>query len=112
MDAVKNSAIAGQAMAELAATLPNTGGAVAFFAGDNDMATFGAQLASFGVSMKNYSKSVSGLDSDAVANSAIAGKTLVELQIPFRIPEVWSHSSRATTIWRPLAISWFPLERR
>lgn len=79
VDAVKNSAIAGQAMAELAATLPNTGGAVAFFAGDNDMATFGAQLASFGVSMKNYSKSVSGLDGDAVANSAIAGKTLVEL---------------------------------
>ena len=79
VDAVKNSAIAGQAMAELAATLPNTGGAVAFFAGDNDMATFGVQLASFGVSMKNYSKSVSGLDSDAVANSAIAGKTLVEL---------------------------------
>ena len=79
VDAVKNSAIAGQAMAELAATLPNTGGAVAFFAGDNDMATFGAQLASFGVSMKNYSKSVSGLDSDAVENSAIAGKTLVEL---------------------------------
>lgn len=79
VDAVKNSAIAGQAMAELAATLPNTGGAVAFFAGDNDMATFGAQLASFGVSMKNYSKSVSGLDGDAVENSAIAGKTLVEL---------------------------------
>lgn len=79
VDSVKNSAIAGQAMAELAATLPNTGGAVAFFAGDNDMATFGAQLASFGVSMKNYSKSVSGLDGDAVANSAIAGKTLVEL---------------------------------
>lgn len=79
VDAVKNSAIAGQAMAELAATLPNTGGAVAFFAGDNDMATFGAQLASFGVSMKNYSKSVSGLDGDVVENSAIAGKTLVEL---------------------------------
>lgn len=79
VDAVKNSVIAGQAMAELAATLPNTGGAVAFFAGDNDMATFGAQLASFGVSMKNYSKSVSGLDGDAVENSAIAGKTLVEL---------------------------------
>ena len=78
-DAVNNAAIAGKAMAEMAATLPNTGGAVAFFAGDNDMSAFGDQLASFGVSMKNYSKSVSGLDSDAVANSAIAGKTLVEL---------------------------------
>ena len=79
VDAVKNSAIAGQAMSELAATLPNTGGVVAFFAGDNEMATFGDQLASFGESMKNYSKSVSGLDGDAVANSAVAGKTLVEL---------------------------------
>lgn len=79
VDAVTNSAIAGQAMAELANTLPNTGGAVAFFTGDNDMATFGEQLASFGESMKEYSKSVSGLDEDAVTNSAVAGKTLVEL---------------------------------
>ena len=79
VDAVKNSAIAGQAMSELAATLPNTGGAVAFFVGDNDMATFGEQLTSFGESMKKYSKSVSGLDGDAVTNSAVAGKTLVEL---------------------------------
>ena len=78
-DAVTNAATAGKAMAEMAATLPNTGGAVAFFAGDNDMATFGEQLVSFGESMKNYSKSVSGLDGDAVANSAVAGKTLVEL---------------------------------
>lgn len=80
VEAVTNSAIAGQAMAELAATLPNTGGAVAFFAGDNDLATFGEQLVSFGEAMKAYSDSVTGMDSAAVTASATAAKALAELQ--------------------------------
>lgn len=80
MEAVTNSAIAGQAMSELAATLPNTGGAVAFFAGDNDLATFGEQLVSFGEAMKAYSDSVTGMDSAAVTASATAAKALAELQ--------------------------------
>ena len=79
VEAVTNSAIAGQAMSELAATLPNTGGAVAFFAGDNDLATFGEQLVSFGASIKSYAQEVTGLDTDAVASSTVAGQTLVEL---------------------------------
>ena len=79
MEAVTNSAIAGQAMSELAATLPNTGGAIAFFAGDNDLATFGEQLVSFGASIKSYAQEVTGLDTDAVASSTVAGQTLVEL---------------------------------
>lgn len=79
VEAVTNSAIAGQAMSELAATLPNTGGAIAFFAGDNDLATFGEQLVSFGASIKSYAQEVTGLDTDAVASSAVAGQTLVEL---------------------------------
>ena len=79
VEAVTNSAIAGQAMLELAATLPNTGGAVAFFAGDNDLATFGEQLVSFGASIKSYAQEVTGLDTDAVASSTVAGQTLVEL---------------------------------
>ena len=79
VEAVTNSAIAGQAMSELAATLPNTGGAVAFFAGDNDLATFGEQLVSFGASIKIYPQEVTGLDTDAVASSTVAGQTLVEL---------------------------------
>lgn len=80
VEAVTNSAIAGQAMSELAATLPNTGGAVAFFAGDNDLATFGEQLVPFGEAMKAYSDSVTGMDSAAVTASATAAKALAELQ--------------------------------
>lgn len=78
-EAVQNAAIAGQAMAEMAATLPNTGGAVAFFTGDNDMETFGEQLVPFGRAIKEYSEVVAGLDTDAVVNSATAGQALVEL---------------------------------
>lgn len=80
VEAVTNSAIAGQAMSELAATLPNTGGAVAFFTGDNDLATFGDQLVPFGEAMKAYSDSVTGMDSAAVTASATAAKALAELQ--------------------------------
>lgn len=80
VEAVTNSAIAGQAMSELAATLPNTGGAVAFFAGDNDLETFGEQLVPFGEAMKAYSDSVTGMDSAAVTASATAVKALAELQ--------------------------------
>lgn len=79
VDAVTNSAIAGQAMSELANTLPNTGGVVTFFTGNNDLDTFGEQLVSFGTSIKTYSETVGEMDGDAVSNSAIAGKALVEL---------------------------------
>ncbi|NCE64067.1 phage tail tape measure protein [Pseudoflavonifractor sp. 524-17] len=78
-DTVVNAATAGKAMAEMAATLPNSGGVVGFFAGENDMAAFGQQLTAFGVAIKNYSLTVKGLDGDAVANSAAAGKAMVEL---------------------------------
>lgn len=80
VEAVTNSAIAGQAMSELAATLPNTGGAVAFFTGDNDLETFGEQLVPFGEAMKAYSDSVTDMDSAAVTASATAAKALAELQ--------------------------------
>ena len=78
-DAIQNAAIAGKAMAELAATLPNTGGAVEFFTGGNDMDDFGEQLIPFGKAIKEYSEVVDGMNVDAVTNSAIAGKALVEL---------------------------------
>lgn len=79
VDAVVNSATAGQALVELANTVPNTGGAVAFFTGDNDLATFGEQIVVFGHAMNEYSQTVSGIDGEAVANSATAGAALVEL---------------------------------
>ena len=79
VDAVTNSATAGKAMVELASTIPNCGGVVGFFTGENNLDTFGTQLLSFGNSIKAYSLAVKGMDTDAVTNSAAAGQALVEL---------------------------------
>lgn len=78
-DAIVNSATAGKALVELADTVPNTGGVVAFFTGNNDVNTFGEKLVPFGEAMKAYSEAIMGMDSAAVTNSATAGKALVEL---------------------------------
>lgn len=78
-DAIVNSATAGKALVELADTVPNTGGVVAFFTGNNDVDTFGEKIVPFGEAMKAYSEAIMGMDSAAITNSATAGKALVEL---------------------------------
>ena len=78
-DAVTKASIAGKAMAEMATTIPNSGGVVGFFAGENDMDKFGEQLVPFGEAMMDFSIAVKGLDADAIVNSATAGKALIEL---------------------------------
>lgn len=76
---VTEAANAGKAMAEMASTIPNSGGVVGFFAGENDMDAFGEQLVPFGEAMKEFSIAVTGLDADVVVNSVTAGKALMEL---------------------------------
>ena len=55
---VANAATAGKALAEMAATIPNTGGLVSFFAGENDMTAFGKQLVPFGEAMKQFGDAI------------------------------------------------------
>lgn len=78
-EAVLASSQAAKNLAEMAATLPNEGGLLGFFAGENDMATFGSQLVSFGSSLKLYSLNVAGLDVEAVDVSVAATKSLAEM---------------------------------
>ena len=78
-EVVANAAVAGKTLAEMAATLPNSGGVVGFFAGENDMGAFGDQLVPFGEAMKEFSIAVTGLNADVVVNSVTAGKALMEL---------------------------------
>ena len=77
--AVTSAATAGTMMAEMANTIPNTGGLVKWFAGDNDMATFGTQLIAFGTAIKSFSSEVSGLDEGAVTAAATAGSMMAEM---------------------------------
>ena len=79
--AVTAAANAGKAMAEMAKTIPNSGGVVGFFAGNNDMDTFAAQLIPFGTAITQFSKTVAGkIDESAVTSAANAGLLMASLQ--------------------------------
>lgn len=71
---IQASVTAGHALAELADALPNSGGVAGFFAGNNDMDTFGSNLEKFGKSLVNFSNTVSGLNISGVT-SKLSGFT-------------------------------------
>lgn len=91
-DAVTNSANAAKALSELANNLPNTGGLVAFFAGDNDLGTFGNQLSAFGDALKAYADSVSGIDYAGVSSSLTQVKRLTEIAKSMEGVDFWVFS--------------------
>ena len=79
--AVTAAASAGKMMAEMASTLPGTGGAFQFFTGEKDMSTFGLQLVTFGKCIVQFSNTVKGqIDEEAVTAAASAGKIMAEMQ--------------------------------
>ena len=78
--AIQASATAGQALAELANSLPKEGGlAQAIFGESADLGNFGSQLVMFGTAIKAYSVAISGIDTAAIQASATAGQALSEL---------------------------------
>ena len=76
---VESAANAGKALAEMAATIPNSGGIAAFFAGENDMGVFSEQIVAFGSAMKEYGEAIAGIDAKVIEESATAGKALAEM---------------------------------
>lgn len=76
---VTNTANAAKTLAEFAANVPNTGGLVSLFTGDNSLSVFADQLSKFGPKLKAYATSITGLDPNVVVNSANAAKALSEL---------------------------------
>ena len=78
-DLITAATTAGKALAEMAATIPNSGGLISFFTGENDMEYFGSQLEGFGKAMSAFSASVSELTPETVVNAANAGKALSEM---------------------------------
>lgn len=71
---IQASVTAGHALAELADALPNSGGVAGFFAGNNDMDTFGSNLEKFGKSLVNFSNTVAGFNISGVT-SKLSGFT-------------------------------------
>lgn len=79
--AVEAAANAGKIMADMASTIPNSGGVLGFFAGENDIDTFGKMLKSFGKSIVSFSETVAGnIDQDAVQAAADAGSIMAKFQ--------------------------------
>ena len=76
---IETAAIAGKMMAEMASTLPNTGGVVSWFTGNNDMDKFGKQLIPFGEAIKAFGDTVVDLKSEDIETAAIAGKIMSEM---------------------------------
>lgn len=71
---IQQSVTAGQALSDLADSLPNSGGVAGFFAGNNDMDTFGEKLVKFGQSLADFSNTVSGINISGVT-SQLSGLT-------------------------------------
>lgn len=78
--AVTAAANAGKIMAEMADTIPNSGGVVGFFAGENDLSTFAEELLPFARAIVSFSRIVDGnINEGAVTAAANAGKVMSEL---------------------------------
>lgn len=79
-ESVVASAQAGQALSDLAQSLPKDGGlAQAIFGESTDLDEFGTQLVSFGLGLKLYAAMVAGLDVGSIQNSVAAGQALSDL---------------------------------
>ena len=76
---VTAAANAAKALAEMADTIPNEGGMVAWFTGENSMSKFAGELPVLGNGLKAFSDSVNGINAENLTAAANAGKTLAEM---------------------------------
>ena len=76
---IQTSVTASKLVIDMANTIGNSGGMASWFAGDNDLETFGKQLVIFGASLSSYSDSVSNVNTSKVLESATASKSIVDM---------------------------------
>lgn len=76
---VENSANAAKSLAEMANCLPNSGGILASWMGDNTLSSFANELDRFGPAIMSYANSVTGLPVDVVDASVSAAGALAAL---------------------------------
>ena len=73
------TANAAKALVEMADNVPNSGGVASWFAGENNIDTFGKKLPSFGKNFKEYYNNIKGIDGSVVEASSTAAKSIVEI---------------------------------
>lgn len=78
-EAVIASANAAQALVDMTSNIPNEGGMVAWFTGENSVVKFGSELVTLGMSLAAYSNAISGFNAEAVTASASAAQALAQM---------------------------------
>lgn len=73
------TATAAQALAEMTNHIPNSGGVVSWFAGDNSISKFGNELISLGAGIKGFAMATAGIAPDGLTAAATAAKSLAEM---------------------------------
>ena len=73
------AASAAKALADMVAIIPNQGGVVSWFAGDNSVSTFASELPILGSGLKGFSDSVAGIVPENIVAVANAAKSLAEM---------------------------------
>lgn len=77
--AVEASANAARMMADMAKTIPNSGGWLGSIVGNNDLSSFGLELKKFGPHISDYAEKVKDVKPQAVESSANAVRMMVDL---------------------------------
>ena len=73
------AANAAKSLAEMASVIPNEGGMVAWFKGENSVAKFASYLPDLGDGLKGFSDSVTGINAENVTAAANAAKSLAQM---------------------------------
>lgn len=73
------SALAAQSLSQLANNLPNSGGLISFFTGENDIDKFGKGLKAFGKGFGAYYREIEEIDTAQMANVTFELRKLVNL---------------------------------
>lgn len=74
-----NVATAAKSLNDLALALPNSGGLVGLFVGNNDLGDFVKNLIPFGDGLKSFSESATGIKTSAIVNAATAAKSIADV---------------------------------
>ncbi len=76
---VAKGAAAGKIIAEMATTLPNSGGVVSWFQGDNELGPFAEGVSAFGTAIANFSDAVSNVSEESVDIGSRAGLAIINM---------------------------------
>lgn len=78
-EAVTNAANAGKVLTEMAKSLPKEGGLWQKIVGGKDLSSFSSKITSFGKAIKSFAQEVTGINTSAITNAALAVKEIINI---------------------------------